>query len=365
DLAAAADQVNTALKVDPTNEELRKLKVEVDKLTVEQVGRTPSPDLVKTIPAFEKEKVDIGTQLQNAKLLYEMDKWDESELILKNVLMRDPSNKTATYYLDLIKEARFSSQARAREASTKTGILSVENAWIPSAKREFLPSPNPTARTNLVHTSSGRQAILGKLERIHLNEVSYDLPLTEVLKALQTEALKRDPDGEGINFMINPHAISTGTLISPTDLTGQNAAVTAVAPAPAVDMSQVTIRIAPPLRNLRLVDVLDAITKVADQPITYTVEDYAVVFAPKPPLEAVFYTRIFRVDPNTFVQGLQNVTGTPFVLPAGTAGTGGGGGGGGGAGGGQQSNPTVTFPGVQVAPLQQGGQQGGGGGGLT
>src|SRR5581483_10887321 len=221
----------------------------------------------------------------------------------------------------------------------------------------------PMASTNTIYTSSGRQAILGKLDRIRLNEVGYDLPLTEVLKQLSTESIKRDPDGVGINFMINSHAISTGTLISPTDLTGQNpAAVTAVAPAPAVDMTQVTIRIVPPLHNLTMMEALDAICKVADQPITFTVEDYAVVFAPKPPLEAVLYTRTFKVNANTFVQGLQNVTGTPFVPPASTGGTGGASGGGGGGQTGQNSGPAVTFPGVQIAPLVQGATQGGGGG---
>ena len=57
-----------------------------------------------------------------------------------------------------------------------------------------------------------------------------------------------------------------------------------VAPAPpqAVelpDIRAITIRISPPLTNVRLVDVLDAIVRVADTPIKYTITDYAVVIS--------------------------------------------------------------------------------------
>jgi hypothetical protein len=48
------------------------------------------------------------------------------------------------------------------------------------------------------------------------------------------------------------------------------------------DVSQVQIKFSLPLKHVTLKNILDAIVKVADQPIEYTVEDYAVVFSPKP-----------------------------------------------------------------------------------
>jgi general secretion pathway protein D len=132
-----------------------------------------------------------------------------------------------------------------------------------------------------------------------------------------------------------------------------------------------------------MADVLDAITKVADQPIKFTIEDYAIVFSPKALEQAVLYTKVFKVDPNTFVQGLQGVT--SIILNTGTqsSGTGGGGGGGGGGssggGGGGTSGGTtstgVLIPSVSITAVAQGGQgagqqqqgqQGGGiGGGIV
>src|SRR5665213_22451 len=220
DMAVASAQVEAALKVDPNNESLIRLREEIDKRIVDQRGSVPSPDLIKTIPVFQKEKVDIGTKLQNAKLLYEMGRYDDAEITLKQVIKLDPSNKTAAYYMDLVQEARFAANARARDASSKASLDAVEHAWILPNKQEGLPIPNPMAMTNLVYTSEGRQAILSKLERIRLNEVSYDLPLTEVLNRLRTESQKRDPDGVGINFLINPHADAAVGAFSQTDTTG-------------------------------------------------------------------------------------------------------------------------------------------------
>src|SRR5260221_4526040 len=141
--------------------------------------------------------------------------------------------------------------------------------------------------------------------------------------------MKRDPERKGINVLVNQHidtrgsGAAAGTQIDPA--TGLPAAA---APAESVDISQISIKIIPPLRDVTLGQALDAIVKVADNPIKYSIEDYAVVFSLKrgdvPPL----YIRAIKVDPNTFIQGLQGVTGISFG--ASTVGSSGGGGGGGG-----------------------------------
>src|SRR5208282_4372784 len=121
-----------------------------------------------------------------------------------------------------------------------------------------------------------------------LDEVSFDLPLSEAVNLLRAESKKRDPDGVGVNFMINPRAVAN------------------VGAPPAIELSQVRIKISPPVRNVRMVDVLNMMTTSADPPIWYSVDDYAVVFWPKPPQS--LYTKVFKVDPNTFAQGLAGVS---------------------------------------------------------
>ena len=197
------------------------------------------------------------------------------------------------------------------------------------------------------------------------------LSLSTVLVSLSDEAQKRDPDKEGINFLINPNVVASAAQTQIDPNTGQP--ITLPPPEP-IDMPSVTVRIAPPLRNLRLADVLDAITKVADKPIRYSIEEYAVVFSQKPPEATQLETRTFKVDPNTFQQGLEAVGVFPLgSLVQTTSGGGGGGiggggggfgGGGGGIGGGGQGGGIYDIPRVFVAGAGVGGGIGGGGGGI-
>ena len=117
--------------------------------------------------------------------------------------------------------------------------------------------------------------LAAKLDRIRLNEVEFDgLPLPEVLAQLSRVCKDLDPEKKGVNFLINPNRQGDpAPQIDPT--TGMVVAVNEP-----VDMNSVIIRFNLPLRDIRMRDVLEAVTKVADRPISYAVTDYAVVFSP-------------------------------------------------------------------------------------
>lgn len=174
-----------------------------------------------------------------------------------------------------------------------------------------------TAQTN------ERNTILARLEQLTLSEAMFDgVPLPEALRYLSDESRKRDPDKRAINFLINPNAAVSvaGPTIDPS--TGQP--VPSPAPEP-LDMNSVTVRFNLPLRDVRLKDVLDAIVKVADRPIEYSVEDYGVVFSAAAgpsrgvlPAEAgrtaepgsmALQVRTFKVDSEKLWPGIQRAFG--------------------------------------------------------
>src|SRR5207249_3025843 len=204
------------------NEAALRLKKENDKALEALKGRVPSKEVQALIPEVQKQRISTATLVQDGKVLYEMGRMEEAELKLKQAAKQDPDNIMAFYYLTLIEEARYAQGARAREISVKNKNVEVEKAWLPPTQREALPVPNPFATTNLVQTGPGRQAIQSKLHRIILNEVLLDgVALPQVLDYFSEEALKRDPDKEGINFLINPNVVAAAaqTQIDPT--TGQ------------------------------------------------------------------------------------------------------------------------------------------------
>jgi Flp pilus assembly secretin CpaC len=177
--------------------------------------------------------------VQAGKLLFEMGKLDEAQKKLEAALAAEPQNATAKYYLSLIQSNR--------------------------------------QNQKLVYTGPGRQLIIQKLQSIRLDRVSFDgLPLGQVLRGLNEEARKRDDDRKGISFLIyNPdRQPQSPPAIDP--VTGLPAATVADA---APDLMALPITIKPPLNNVTLGEVLDAVVKASPTPIYYSVEDFAIVFS--------------------------------------------------------------------------------------
>ena len=173
----------------------------------------------------------------------------------------------------------------------------------------MLPVPNPYSRSNnLVHTGLGRQTIISKLDRIRLDKVNFDrLVLSEVVNYLSEQSRNRDPDKRGINFLVSQNVDTGGPSATAAPPLGPDGQPLPSAPQEQVDMSGILVTINPALYDIRLADVLDAIVKVADRPIKYSIEDYAIVFSLKAHETTPLYVRTFKVDPNTFYQGLQGV----------------------------------------------------------
>ncbi len=378
DFQEADVQVSRALRIDPKNQQALAFKAANDKLILENLGRSPSKEELAKIPEFKAERVKTSVLVQDGRLLMEMGKLDEAEAKLKQAAKDDPESRAAYYYLNLIKESRFSQETRKHESSAKDLLIDVEKSWNQPVQRELLPASNPYARTNRIYTSRGRQQISSKIENIVLEEwaVPSEVRLDEVIKELSSEIRKRDPDKRGLNFIISsqidrPQANAFGGI---DPLTQQPIPAANDAP---VEVEAFLVRMDPPLRNVRVADVLDAIIKVAKAPqgvtapgIKYSIEDYAIVFTQRTAEAQELFVRNFRVDPNTFKQGLEGMgfSANPFQgLVTSQGGQGGGGGGGGGGAGGGQGGQNGQSGGAggyfAFGGSSQGGQGGGGGGG--
>lgn len=203
----------------------------------------------------KEKQAQADILVQDGKLLYELGKVAEAEQKFLLALQQDPRKQAAYYYLNLIKENRNKQRGRG-----------------------------------LTNSSSGRQRIYTKLDSLRMDSVEFNrTPLPEVIRTLSAEAERLDPEGGGINFILNQ---------APS---GKEAE--------AQDLESVTVRIVPALVRVRLADVLDAVVKTADKPIKYSIEDYGVVFSIKRNEPPPLYTRMIKVDPNTLKSSLHSVSG--------------------------------------------------------
>lgn len=388
ELYEADTHIKQILAAEPGNREALAFKVENDRLIQEQFPRQPTQDAVVKAHTITLEKATNNTYVHDGVLFFELGKLDEAEAKFNLALAQDPANDAARYYLNLVQDARFKNAQADHDLNSRRTIARVEEEWITKDRRSQLPVPNPYNRIQALSSPTGqrgRSAIQAKLDRIRLDTFppsagAENLPLSEVIKLLTDEAKKRDPEKKGINFIVNP-STDIGGFVPSSGVPGQPGAPGfAPPPAPAptqpqidpatglpipaaapeqIDVNAIAIKLSPPLTDVRLADVLDAITKVAERHIRYSIEDYAVVFSLKGTENPQYFMRIINVDPNTFVQGLESVIG---LAVGGFQGTGGGGGGGGGGGAGGQ-NANTTIPRVEVTSGTVGGQGGGGGGG--
>lgn len=255
----------------------------------EKTEKKPQP-VGPTNPSSQKAapSADASTLVRDGRLLIELGKLDEAETKLNEAIKIAPDDKTAIAYRHLIIQLR---------ASTKSQIES------------FLKEASN--RTNVVHTSPARDRIREKLRSIVLDEVRYDdIPLAEVIKDLSEQARKIAPPG--VNFIINSQAKSSNgqsVIIDPASGLSPSPAKTSTP----IDLNQVAIRINPPLRNVRLEDVLDAITKVKDPKLRYSVEDYAIVIGVRTDELPQLFTRTFRLNPNALTGSLKKIVGEELV----------------------------------------------------
>jgi len=242
--------------------------------------------------------VTISQLVRDGKLLYQIGKLDEAELKLQEALAGDPNNQAALYYLNLIKQSRTrgSDTARGARARNVPGPgPRPDNIWISDAEPK-LPAPNPHARTNRIFTSSAREKIYKKLNDIRFDKIAFpDMRLSDVILELAEQTQRRDVDQEGINYILNKTKQPTAeTAPSINTQTGED-----------VDLAAVKISLNTPARNVRLLDLLEAITKSSDHPISYSVVDYGVEFNLKDTNQVQLHTRTFKVDPNSFYMGLR------------------------------------------------------------
>jgi type II secretory pathway component GspD/PulD (secretin)/tetratricopeptide (TPR) repeat protein len=371
DLKEAEAQVKDVLRVDPANAAAIELKRGNDKLMAEQRGTVPDAETRAQAPAALEDKTRAETLVRDGKLLYELGKMNEAEAKLKLALKTDPRNQAALYYLGLVSEAKYNQAIKEHGVSVQQDLSAVEQAWANPVKRELLPAPNPYARTNLIFTGLGRQTIVHKLDIIRLDSLKYEgLPLSEVIINLNDEARKRDPEKRGINFIISQNVDSGGPTAAAAATLGPDGQPLPTPPAEQTDIGGIQIKINPPLMDLRLADALDAIVKVADKPIKWSLEDYAIVFSLKGREPNPLYTRTFKVDPNTFYQGLQSVGAFDFGESQNVGQSGGSSSFGGASGGGQTGSQSQNqISGAIIARVSAapggvtGGRTGGGGGG--
>jgi beta-lactamase regulating signal transducer with metallopeptidase domain len=181
---------------------------------------------------------------------------------------------------------------------------------LPEANWLFGMDPAVAARYGLLRagptqTSKARQEIQDRLHSIVLDDVRFDqVPLVEVVKSLHEQSTSAAKLGakakHGINFILNPKP--AGESSRPGNKSGNSAS------GELGDIQNVLVTLQ--LTAVRMIDMLEAIKKVATPAVDYTIEDYGIVWSVvggTPPV--LLSTQTFHIQSETLQQSLESVTG--------------------------------------------------------
>src|ERR1039458_5608597 len=119
DLHEADTQVSRVLKVDPQNAAALAFKKNNDRALASMRGKMPDDATLQQIPYIANDKTEAGTLVRDGKLLYEMGKFDEAEVKLKEAGRLDPDNAGDSYYMNLVQQARYERETRAHTINTQ------------------------------------------------------------------------------------------------------------------------------------------------------------------------------------------------------------------------------------------------------
>ena len=350
-LSEARKEVNRILVIAPNNITAREKLSEIDAGLAKLRGMMPTEETIDAVKGVADEKLQAATLVQDGKLFYEMARYDQAEAKLRQALKIDPANRGASYYLVLVQEAKNKLQVNARDVTSRDAIKNVTKDWV--APRSHLDLPVPNSLANISPTNTYPDKIYTGPGRIRIHRLLHNLkfdrfPITGSAEGISLRELVNELHGavveldESVNFLIDSN---TGILSQPTfDPSGfgedpndpfAGGGGFQTQEDESVDIGlEVQITIDPPLRHVTLHQVLEIMKELSNIPIGYSVKDYGIMFSHQPVEGPRLENRTFRVDPDTFIQGLQSVGVTYVSADAGMGGGGGRGGlGGGGIGG--------------------------------
>ena len=349
-LSEARKEVNRILVIAPNNITAREKLAEIDSGLAKLRGRMPTEETIDAVKGVADEKLQAATLVQDGKLFYEMARYDQAESKLRQALKIDPANRGASYYLVLVQEAKNKLQVTARDVTSRDAIKDVTKDWVAPTAHLDLTVPNPLA--NISPTNSYPDEIYTGPGRIRIHRLLHNLkfdrfPITGTAEGISLRELVNELHGavveldEAVNFLIDSN---TGVLAQPSFGGQSGFGEDPNDPFPgggfptqeeeSVDIGlEVQITIDPPLRHVSLFQVLEIMKELSNIPIGYSVKDYGIMFFHQPVEGPRLENRTYRVDPDTFIQGLQSVGVTYVSADAGMGGGGMGGMGGGGMGG--------------------------------
>ena len=129
DYRGADEMVSRVLIVNPGDPEAIEFKKQNDQLIAQTRGTRPDMATLERVPAIQNQKTDAATLARDGQMLYEMGQLEDAEVKLEQAIKLDPDNQGASFYLSLVKQARYKRSDDAKTIDNADRMTKVEVAW--------------------------------------------------------------------------------------------------------------------------------------------------------------------------------------------------------------------------------------------
>jgi general secretion pathway protein D len=283
-------------------------RIKKEQARQEEIARRPVP------PAERKEYKDRQSEIQDlltqGRQLYKIEDYNSAEAVYEKVLLKDEYNVEAMRYLRKIDEVRYKIKTKERQATEADMIQKVRDAWNPPI-REEVSVPGALVGQTAVEKMTGAQKLQDKMAKITFPLIDFrQANIVDVVKFLNEESANLDPDGVGVNIILNLNiggtmgsgeaAMQPAPAPAPADdlfgapPAGQEPFGAAPVPAPAM-LAPGTPTLTLSLRRVSLLNAIKYITEVAG--LKYRVDEDAIIITPQGAVEGRVVTRLYPVQP--------------------------------------------------------------------
>lgn len=301
DMREARRHLERAVELSPGHRGTSLLQRRIAREEARRVAEEARPVPIERRPEVAERRADVKEMMREAKAFYDAGELQRAEVVFENVLVRDEYNTDAMRYLRRIAEDRRRAVDRLRETTTEQMMLDVRAAWNPPRRDEVvLPEDVVGVRPTDMETPS--QLLQRKMEEIVLPRVEFrQANIVDVVAFLRDASEAADPEGEGVNIILNlsvPDSPAAPAPAAPAgafdDPWGDEWDSPAPAASPGVSgIPSITLN----LRRISLMEAVRYITEVAG--LRFRLEDNAVVITPAGVADmGRVVTRLYPVQPS-------------------------------------------------------------------
>ncbi|NKB25646.1 MAG: hypothetical protein GKR87_14995 [Kiritimatiellae bacterium] len=251
-------------------------------------------------PELQLKYQTVDELLEKGRSYFFIDEYDLAELHFEKVLQKDSYNRTAMRFLTKIAERRYDISTYEKESTFADMIQEVRDTWNLPVRSVIIPDNIPAGQ-GPVKAASEAEQLREKMRNIVIPRIEFrSANIQDVVNLLVEESIAGDPDGVGINIVLNlnipgepvqnfspPSVEATDSFDGDEESSFQEHISSGVSAVPTITLN---------LRQVKLLDAIELITEGVG--LKYRVEKSAVIITPQSVVSGRVLTRIYPVQPS-------------------------------------------------------------------